>query len=159
MKNETKTERKSEREMLVTRWVDGPARLVWRAWTEADLFRRWWVPRSAPITLVSCAWDVRADGKYELVFRVGEQTARFFGTFLEVVPEKRLSWTNEEGGEGGAVTTLTLEEKDGKTRVVVHDLHASKEALDEAIASGSTSGMPEQLDQLEALLPTLPRTA
>jgi len=115
------------------------------------------VPKSFPITLLSCAWDVCIGGTYELVFRAGDRTMKFFGTFLEVVPERRLVWTNEEGGEGGGVTTLTLEEKDDKTRVVVHDLHASKEALDEAIAAGSTgiSAMPESLAQLDELVGSL----
>jgi uncharacterized protein YndB with AHSA1/START domain len=154
VKNETKAERKSDRELVVTRMVDAPARLVWRAWTEVELFRRWWVPKSFPITLLACTWEARVGGKYELVFQAGDQQMKFFGTFLEVVPTTRMVWTNEEGGDGGAVSTLTLEEQDGKTRVVVHDLYPSKAALDEAIASGSTSGMPEQLAQLEIFVTT-----
>jgi uncharacterized protein YndB with AHSA1/START domain len=78
----------------------------------------------------------------------------FFGRYIDVIPASRLVWTNEEE-EKGAVTTVTFEEKDGKTRVVVHDLYASKEALDAAIASESTGAWPEQFEQLDKLLATV----
>lgn len=150
-------ERTSERELVVSRIVDGPARLVFEAWTRPELFKRWWVPKAAPISLLSCDLDVRTGGTYRLVFGINgtEQQMAFFGRYLEVVPHARIVWTNEEGDEGGAVTTVTFEEKDGQTRVVVHDLYPSKEALEEAIASGSTEGMPEQLEQLDELVVAL----
>lgn len=151
MKNETNVERKSERELVVTRTIRGPARLVFEAWTTPELFALWWVPKSFPLSVVSCEMDVRVGGKYRLVIRHPGGEMAFFGTYREVVPNARLVWTNEES-EDGAVTTVTLEEKGGETIVVVHDLHPSKEALDQAIASGATSGMPETLDQLDALL-------
>ncbi|HET9933791.1 MAG TPA: SRPBCC family protein [Polyangiaceae bacterium] len=151
-KNRTTTERKSERELVVTRTVNGPARLVFEAWTKPELFQRWWVPKSFGLTLLSCEMDVRVGGQYRLVFKHEDSTMAFFGTYREVTPPSRLVWTNEEGEDGETVTTVTFDEKDGKTLVVVHDLYASKEALDAAIASGSTGGLPEQLDELEALL-------
>ena len=158
MKNPTKTERKSEQELVVTRTIDGPQRLVWEAWTRPELFRRWWVPKSAPISLLSCEMDVRVGGSYRLEFGFGGQTMAFFGRYLEVTPCSRLSWTNDEGGEAAAaITTVTLEERDGKTLVTMSDLHPSKEALDAALASGSTDGTPETMDQLEALVAVLPR--
>jgi uncharacterized protein YndB with AHSA1/START domain len=73
---------------------------------------------------------------------------------VALTPHSRLVWTNDEGDDGGAVTTVTFQEKGGQTLLVVHDLYPSKEALDGAIASGSTDGMPETLDQLEELLVT-----
>ena len=157
MKNATTVERKSERELVTTRTFDGPARLVFRAWTEAELFRRWWVPKSCGLSLLSCELDVRVGGTYRLVFShpSAPQPMAFFGRYLEVVPNSRLVWTNDEGGDGGAVTTVTFEEKDGKTLLVMRDLYPSKEALDEAIASGSTSGTGETFEQLEELLVTL----
>ncbi|HET9959548.1 MAG TPA: SRPBCC family protein [Polyangiaceae bacterium] len=155
MKNSATVERKSDRELVVTRTVNGPARLVFEAWTKAELFKRWWVPKSCGVTLLSCELDVRVGGKYKLVFAHGDSTMDFFGKYLEVVPHSRLAWTNDEGDDGGAVTTVTFDEKAGKTQVIVHDLYPSKEALDEAVASGSTSGMPETLDQLDELLVTL----
>ena len=153
MKNHTTVERTSERELVVTRTVNGPARIVWEAWTKPELFKQWWVPKSMGMSLLSCEMDVRVGGKYRLEFEPDGMA--FFGTYLEVTPHARLVWTNEEGGEGGPVTTVTFDESAGKTLLVVHDLYPSKEALDDAIASGSTSGMPEALEQLDELLVTL----
>lgn len=155
--NRTTVERTSERELVVRRSINGPAHLVFEAWTRPELFMRWWVPKAAPITLLSCELDVRVGGRYRLVFGINgtDQQMAFFGRYLEVTPNARIVWTNDEGDEGGAVSTVTFEEQDGQTRVVVHDLYPSKEALDEAIASGSTEGMPEQLAQLDALVDSL----
>ena len=153
--NRTTTERKSDRELVITRTIRGPARLVFEAWTKPELFQRWWVPKSFPLTLVACEMDARAGGKYRLEFRHQESTFQIFGKYIEVTPYSRLVWTNDEDQGGGAVTTVTFQEKDGKTLVVVHDLYPSKAALDEAIASGSTSGMPEQLDELDEFVATL----
>jgi uncharacterized protein YndB with AHSA1/START domain len=157
VKNRATVERKSERELVVSRTINGPARLVFEAWTRPELFKRWWVPKSAPISLLSCELDVRVGGKYRLVFGINgsEQQMEFFGRYIEVTPHARIVWTNEEGDEGGAVTTVTFEEKGGQTRVVVHDLYPSKEALEGAIASGSTEGMPAQLEELDELVVTL----
>jgi uncharacterized protein YndB with AHSA1/START domain len=156
MKNRTTVERKSERELVVTRTVNGPARLVFEAWSRPELLKRWWVPKSVGITLISWEADVRAGGKYRLVFsHGGSETMAFFGRYLEVTPHSRLVWTNEEGDGGEVVTTVTFAEKSGKTLLVLHDLYPSKEALDAAIESGSTAAMPETLEQLEELLATL----
>ena len=155
VKNRTTVERKSDREVVVTRTVNGPARIVFEAFTKAELLKRWWVPKSMGMTLLSCEVDARVGGKYRLVFDHDPEPAAFFGTYVEVKPYSRLAWTNEEGGEGGPVTTVTFEEKGGKTLLVMHDLYPSKEALDGAIASGSTSGMGETFEQLDALLVAL----
>ncbi|HXX31749.1 MAG TPA: SRPBCC family protein, partial [Myxococcaceae bacterium] len=151
----TAAERRSERELVFTRTVNGPARIVFEAWTKPELFKRWWVPKSCGVSLLSCEMDVRVGGRYRLVFSHEGSTMEFFGRYLEVTPPSRLVWTNDEGDDGGAVTTVTFEEKGGKTLLVVHDLYPSKEALDAAIASGATSGMPETLEQLDELLVTL----
>ncbi|MEZ4375823.1 MAG: SRPBCC family protein [Polyangiaceae bacterium] len=156
MTNQTQVERKSDREVVVTRTIDGPPRLVFKAWTEPELFKQWWVPKSIPMTLVTCEMDVRTGGGYRLVFAMGEQTAEFFGKYIEVTPHSRLVWTNDEGGEDAiAVTTVTFEEREGKTLLTMHELHPSKEALDEAIASGAIAGTPEQWDQLAEFIATL----
>ncbi|NPC68388.1 SRPBCC family protein [Corallococcus exiguus] len=156
VKNVTTTERKSEREFVVTRTVNGPARIIFEAWTQPELLKRWWAPKSFGISFISCEADVRVGGTYRFVFGhpAAEQPMAFFGRYIEVTPHSRLAWTNEESAEG-AVTTVTFEEKDGKTRVVVHDLYPSKEALDGAIASGSTCGMVETFEQLDELLVAL----
>ena len=123
MKNQTTVERKSERELVVTRTVNGPARLVFEAWTKPELFKRWWVPKSFPITLLSYEADIRVGGKYRLVFGHGDsQQMEFFGKYLEVTPCSRLVWTNDEGDDGGPVTTVTFEEKAGKTLQVMNEL-------------------------------------
>ena len=149
-------ERKSERELVVTRTINAPARIVFEAFTKAELFKRWWVPKSFGLSLLSCELDVRVGGTYRLVFsHKGSEPMAFHGRYIEVTPHSRLVWTNDEGDDGGAVTTVTLEEKGGKTRLVMHDLYPPTEALDAAIASGSTSGMPESLEQLDELVVTL----
>jgi uncharacterized protein YndB with AHSA1/START domain len=155
-KNRSSVERKSERELVVQRTINGPARIVFEAFTNPELFKKWWVPKSFGLTLLSCELDVRVGGTYRLVFsHNGSEPMAFFGRYIEVTPHSRLVWTNDEGDDGGAVTTATFEEKAGKTLVVLHDLYPSKEALDAAIASGSTSGMSETLDQLDELVVTL----
>jgi len=160
MKNPTTVERKSERELVVTRTVKGPARVVFEAFTKPEVFQRWWVPKSFGLSLLSCELDVRVGGTYRLVFsHNGSEPMAFFGRYIEVTPHSRLVWTNDEGGEEGAVTTATFEEKAGKTLLVLHDLYPTKEALDAAIASGSTSGFSETFDQLDELLLTLGASA
>jgi uncharacterized protein YndB with AHSA1/START domain len=156
MKNRTTMERKSDRELVVTRTINGPARLVFEAWTKPELFKRWWVPKSFPMSLLSCEMDVRVGGGYRLAFEVGApKPMEVFGRYLEVTPCSRLVWTNDEADEGGPVTTVTFEEKAGKTLLVMHELYPSKEALDAAMASGEKSGMSETLDQLDEFLVTL----
>ncbi len=156
--NNTTVERKSERELVVTRTVNGPAHIAFEAWTKPELLERWWAPKSFPISLLSCETDVRVGGRYRLVFGYEGSTMEFFGRYLEVTPHSRLVWTNDEG-DGETITTVTFEETGGKTLLVVHDLFPSKDALDGAIASGSTSGMPEALEQLDELLVNLDASA
>ena len=155
MKNRTTVERKSERELIVMRTFDAPAQIVFEAWTKPDLFRRWWAPKSRGISLLSCEMDVRVGGGYRLVFGKGME---FFGRYIEVTPHSRLVWTNDEGGEGGPVTTVTFEEKGGKTLLVMHELYSSKEALD-AAGTGAADGMGELFGQLDELLATLGASA
>jgi uncharacterized protein YndB with AHSA1/START domain len=149
-------ERKSERELVVTRTFDGPARILFEAWTRPELFKRWWAPRSMGMTLLSCEMDVRVGGRYRLVFE--GSTMEFFGRYLEVTPHSRLAWTNEEAGEAGPVTTLTFEEKGGKTLLVLHELYPSKDALD-AAGTGAADAMGEMFEQLDELLVTLGASA
>jgi uncharacterized protein YndB with AHSA1/START domain len=148
MKNRTTVERKSERELVLTRTFDGPARIVFEAWTKPDLFKRWWAPKSMGMSLLSCEMDVRVGGKYRLVFGQGME---FFGRYIEVTPHSRLVWTNDEGGEGGPVTTVTFEERGGKTLLVMQEIYPSKEALD-AAGTGAADAMGETFGQLDDLL-------
>ncbi|MFN8629279.1 MAG: SRPBCC domain-containing protein [Chloroflexota bacterium] len=147
----TSAERISDRELLASRVINGPARIVYDAWTKPELFRQWWLPKSFPITLTACELDVRVGGGYRLVFGHEGSSAEFFGRYLEVSPGSRLVWTNDES-DNGQVTTVTFTESDGQTLVTVHDRFPSKEALDAEIESGSTGAMPEQLAQLDELV-------
>jgi uncharacterized protein YndB with AHSA1/START domain len=154
-KGGTTVERKSDRELVVTRMINGPARIVFNAFARAELFKQWWVPKSLGITLLSCEMDVRVGGGYRLVFAADPKPMEFYGKYIEVTPHSRIVWTNEEGGNSnGPVTTVTFEERGGKTLVTVRDLYPSKEALDAGIESGSTGGMSETLDQLDEFVVT-----
>ena len=151
-KGETKPttiEKKSDREVVVRRTFDAPARIVFEAWSKPELFKRWWVPKSMGMTLQSCEQDVRTGGRYRLEFGQG---IAFYGRYIEVTPPSRIAWTNEEAGEDGSVTTVTFEERDGKTLLTFSDLYPSKEAFERA--GGAEDGLSESFDQLEALLAT-----
>ena len=149
----TRIERTSERELVVTRTIDRPRDAVFEAWTDAELFRQWWVPKSLGVTLLSCEVDARVGGGYRLTFDMGAaEPMSFFGRYLEVTPPSRLVWTNEEDDGGTVVTTVSFEDDHGRTRLVIHDLYPSKESLDEAVASGATSWNDETFDQLDELL-------
>ena len=156
MSNNTTMERKSERG-VVTRTFKGPARIVFEAWTKPELVQRWWAVKSYGMSFVSCEIDARTGGKYRFVFShpASEQPAAFFGRYIEVTPPLRLVWTIEESGDGGSVTTVTFDERGNETLVVVHDLYPTKEALDEAIASGAPGGFNDMFPQLDRLLVTL----
>jgi uncharacterized protein YndB with AHSA1/START domain len=150
-KSRTTVEQTSEREIVVTRTFDAPVHLVFEAWTRPELFKQWWVPKSIGMSLLACEMDVRIGGKYRLAFgNDPSEPVEFFGRYLDVIPNARIVWTNDEGGDSGPVTTVTFEESGGKTLLVVRDLYASKEAL--VAGHGSEEAMPEMLDQLEELL-------
>ena len=153
-KHETTLERKSDRELVVTRTFNAPAHVVFNAWTKPELIKRWWVPKSFGFSFLSCEADVRTGGTYRFVFShpSSGEPMPFFGKYLDVVPNARIVWTNAEAGEDGSVTTVTFEERSGETIVVLHDLYPSKKALDDAIASGSTGGWSEQFEELDQVL-------
>ncbi|MBS2026447.1 MAG: SRPBCC domain-containing protein [Deltaproteobacteria bacterium] len=153
MKNVTALERKSERELVITRTFNGPVSMVFDAWTKPELLKKWWTPKGYGIEFLSCEIDPRTGGRYKFVFSSPQfpKPMEFFGKYLEVIPNKKLVWTNEEGIEGGEVTTVTFEEIDGKTRVVMHELFATKEAL-ETDGTGAAEGMKVTFEQLEEML-------
>ena len=154
MENRTAVERKFERELVVRRIFNAPVRIVFEAWTKPELFMRWWAPKSIGVPMLSCEMDVRTGAGYRVAFgHDPSQAMAFFGKYIDVIPNSRLVWTNEES-EDAAVTTVTFEEKDGKTLLVLHELEPSTEALDGAI-EGMEGGMHEQFEQLDELLATL----
>jgi uncharacterized protein YndB with AHSA1/START domain len=147
----TTVEKRSDREIVVTRWFDAPARLVFEAWSRPELFQRWWVPRSLGMTLHACELDVRTGGTYRLNFGEGMD---FYGRYLEVVPPSLIVWTNEEGGAEASVTTVTLEEVDGRTLLVMSEVFPSKEAFD-ADGGGAAEAAHETFSQLDEVLASL----
>jgi uncharacterized protein YndB with AHSA1/START domain len=154
MDNGTTIQRKSERALVVTRTFDAPPHTIFAAWTRPELMKRWWAPKSSGVPLLSVEVDVRVGGQYRYVF--GTEPAKsfaFFGHYTEVIPNARLVWTNEESDDG-AISTLTLTEKDGKTLLVFSELYPTKEAADRA-CEGMEEGMPEQFAQLDELLVVL----
>jgi len=152
----TTVKRKSERELVITRTFNAPARIVFEAWTKPELIKRWWTPKSFGISFISCEADARTGGTYRFVFSHPdfEQPMAFFGKYIEVTPHSRIVWTNEESADG-ALTTVTFEENGGKTLLVLHELYPAKQALDDAIASGSPNAAPEQFELLDEILATL----
>jgi uncharacterized protein YndB with AHSA1/START domain len=150
-RNRTTVARRSDLEVVVTRTFDAPARLVFEAWSNPELFQRWWVPRSMGMELHGCDMDVRTGGTYRLDYGGGME---FFGRYLEVTPPTRLVWTNEEDGGDGSVTTVTFEERDGRTLLVLTERYSSKEALDRA-GTGAADATHETFAQLDELLVTL----
>ena len=160
--NETTMERTSGRELVIKRAFNGPARIVFDAWTRPELVRRWWAPQSRGVSLVSCEADVRAGGWYRYVMRHdahGEMA--FSGKYREVTPVSRLVYTEvfeptaSGSDEEGAIVTVTFDDRDGKTHVVSHSLFPSADVLDAVIATGMEGGMRESMDQLDALVASL----
>ena len=153
--NRTSVERRGDRELVVTRIFNAPPSTVYKAWSRPELFQRWWVPKSVSgVSLVSCDMDVRTGGKYRLEFGAGDSdTMAFYGKYLEVVPNARIVWTNDES-EDGAITTVTFEDQGGRTLLTFHEVYPSKEALEEALQSSAVA-LPEQLEQLDELLSSI----
>jgi uncharacterized protein YndB with AHSA1/START domain len=153
MNNRTTVDRTSDREIVVTRTFDAPARLVFDACTKPELFMRWWAPRSMGMVLRSCEMDARTGGKYRLEFGQDASSAfAFFGKYVEVIPNQRIVWTNDESDDG-AVTTVTFEERGGQTLLTLSELYPSREALE--AEHGAEDAMAEQFDQLDHLLLTV----
>jgi uncharacterized protein YndB with AHSA1/START domain len=157
--NRTTVDRTSDRELVVARIFNASARMVYDAWTQPELLKRWWAPSSLGVKLFSCEADVRVGGTYRYVFgRDPAQAMAFSGKYIEVVPDARLVSTQlfePMPLAGEAIVTATFEEKNGKTKLVLHQLYPSKESLDGAVASGMEKGMRETFDQLEALVGTM----
>jgi uncharacterized protein YndB with AHSA1/START domain len=156
MKNETIVERTSDRELVVRRTFNAPARIVFEAWTRPELLKRWWAPKSFGVSLFECESDLRVGGTYRYAFgRDPKNPEVFSGRYAEVNPPSRLVFTQlyERMSEvGEVVVTATFEESQGRTRLTLHQLFPSKEALEGALASGMERGMRVTLDQLDELV-------
>jgi uncharacterized protein YndB with AHSA1/START domain len=158
-KNPTTMDLQGDRAIVISRTFNGPPRIVFEAWTKAELVKRWWAPRSLGVSIVSVDADIRVGGGYRYVIAPpnGEPVA-FSGEYTEIKPYSRLVYTSifEPAREAGAaIVTVTFEEQDGKTRLVAHELYPSAEARSAAIGSGMEHGMRETMDQLDELVATL----
>jgi uncharacterized protein YndB with AHSA1/START domain len=157
--NRTMFERRSDRELVLTRTFDAPARIVFDCWTKPELLKRWWAPRSLGVTLLACDADVRVGGTYRYVFgHEGGPSMAFSGTYSEVSRPSRLVCTQvfePMRAAGEAIVTATFDEQHGKTRLVLYQLYPSKEALDGAVASGMERGVRDTMEQLEELAGSL----
>jgi uncharacterized protein YndB with AHSA1/START domain len=159
LKNETMVERTSDRELTVTRTFDPPARIVFEAWTKPELLKRWWAPKSFGVSLFECEQDLGVGGAYRFAFgRDPKKPEVFSGRYVEVDPPSRLVLTQlyeRMPDVGDVVVTVTFEENGGTTRLTLHQLFPSKEALEGALASGMERGMRVTLDQLDALVASM----
>jgi uncharacterized protein YndB with AHSA1/START domain len=158
-KNQTTMELKADRELVITRTFNAPARIVFDAWTKAELVKRWWAPKSHGVSIAECNADVRVGGSYRYVLRPKEgDDIAFSGKYTEITPHSRLVYTQffEPMRDAGAViVTITFEEQGAKTRLVSHELYPSKEAREAALGSGMEHGMRETMDQLDELVASL----
>jgi uncharacterized protein YndB with AHSA1/START domain len=160
LRNETIVERTNDRELTVIRLFDAPARIVFDAWTKPDLLKRWWAPKSFGVSLFECEQGLRVGGAYRFAFgRDPKNPEVFSGRYLEVDPPSRLVLTQvyeRMAHAGEAVVTAIFDESQGGTRLTLHQLFPSKEALEGALASGMERGMRVTLDQLDALVASTP---
>jgi len=142
-----------EREVTVTRLFDAPRPLVFSMWTDAKHVAAWWGPHTFDNPKVEV--DPRPGGKILIHMRRPDGGVHpMGGVYDEVTPHSRIVWTNEEGGENGSVTTVTFEEKDGQTLLVMSELYPSKEAFD-AAGTGAAEATHETFGQLDDLLAEL----
>jgi uncharacterized protein YndB with AHSA1/START domain len=158
-RNETIVERTSDRELVVTRTFNAPAHIVFEAWTEPELLKRWWAPKSFGVSLFECDQDLRVGGAYRFAFgRDPKDPEVFSGRYLEVDPPSRLVLTQlyeRMSDVGDVVATAAFEESEGRTRLTLRQLFPSKEALEGALASGMGRGMRVTLDQLDELVASM----
>lgn len=157
----TSLERISDRELVIARTFNGPARIVFDAWTRPEMVRRWWAPQSLGASIVSCDADVRVGGHYRYVLKPGKgEPIAFSGTYTEITPHTRLVYSSYFEPDGRprssdadpVVVTVTFVEHDGTTRMTARELYPSREVLDGAIASGMERGVHVTMDQLEELV-------
>jgi uncharacterized protein YndB with AHSA1/START domain len=154
--NQTSLRLDGDLDIVIARAFNGPASVVFDAWTKPEHVSRWWAPKSLGVSMVSC------DYRYVLRHRNGGLFA-FSGQYLEVTPPSRLVYTQVfEPTAAGAnpddqaiVVTVTFDERDGRTHVVSHTVCPSKEVRDGIIASGMERGMRETMEQLEELVASL----
>jgi len=161
-KHDTSMELRDDRDVVIARTFNAPARLVYDAWTKPEFVRRWWAPRSHGVSLVVCDADIRVGGAYRYVMRKDGDGADgdigFSGRYVELTPHSRIVLTQifePMADAGEVVITVSFDEVDGQTHLVSQERYPSKEARDAAVGAGMEQGMRESMDQLEALVVAL----
>ena len=160
--NQTTMELKGDREIVIERTFNGPAHIVFDAWTRPELVARWWAPEGRA-TMVSCEADVRVGGRYRYHLRHAHGDFAFAGEYLEVTPPSRVVYTEiyeptasgTKPGDVAITVTVTFSERGGQTHVVSHSQCPTPQVRDAIIASGMEAGMRETMDQLETLVESL----
>jgi uncharacterized protein YndB with AHSA1/START domain len=143
----------SDREVLLTRVVSAPRRLVFAAWTEPRHLQRW-LTGPEGWTMPVCEIDLRPGGRWRYVYRKASgKEMTLTGSVLEVAPPERLVTTESWGPEWPeTVNTLVLTESEGRTTIALTITYVSKEARDAALATGAMDGMNRAFELLDELL-------
>ena len=161
--NQTTMELKGDREIVIERTFNGPAHIVFDAWTRPELVARWWAPTQRGVSVVRCDADVRVGGRYRYHLRHAHGEFAFSGEYVDVTPPARVVYTEifeptasgAQPGDVAVTVTVTFTERGGQTHVVSHSQCPTPHVRDAIIASGMESGMRETMDQLEMLVESL----
>jgi uncharacterized protein YndB with AHSA1/START domain len=146
----------SDTQIVIERQFDAPKHLVYKAWTTPELIKRWWNAKRGTVTIADV--DLRIGGTWRWVMMTdrGFEVA-FRGEYREIVPDERLVFTEifEPMPDAGALTTLTLVERDGRTMLTILTEHTNKSNRDAHINSGMEAGMQDAMDLLEQVTGSL----
>jgi uncharacterized protein YndB with AHSA1/START domain len=157
--NKMKLELVGDREIVMTRSFAAPARLVFEAYTKADLVAKWWAPKKCGVEMVSCEAEVRVGGKWRYTLRNPDtEVVAFYGEYREVTAPERVVYTEQfsKFPDGPPViVTVTFVERDGRTEMTSTQLYPSKEVREMVVATGMEFGANETLNQLEEVLRSL----
>lgn len=147
----------TDRQILIRREFDAPKHLVFQAWTTPDLIKRWWSGDRGEVTIAEV--DLRVGGRWRYVIAAnGGFEVGFHGEYREIVPNERIVSTEIYEGVpegGGAVTTTTFTEVDGRTTLAVLTEYESQQVRDLVINSGMEGGVQESWDHLEQVAVSL----
>lgn len=157
--NEKAAEPAADRELVITRTFDAPARLLFKAWSTREHIMKWFGPVGWPVTM--CEMDFRVGGRWRMAMTgpSGKQNTLFGGTYLEIVPDRRIVFDNgfETPGAERMIMTITFEEMDGKTTLTHHTLFASAAMKKSHVGAGFVAGTNSGLDQLADVVAAMRR--
>ena len=151
----------ADREVVITRTYDAPARLLFEAWSKPEHLMKWFGPVGWPLTL--CEVDFRKGGRWRFAMTgsSGQQNTPFGGVYLDIVPNRKIVFDNafEEPGSRKMIMTVTFEEADGRTTLTWHTLFESVAMKDEYVGMGIEAGAGSGLDQLADVVAGLKQAA